>query len=148
MSLGGLLRIVEPMLKIIGQRETEKEFSAELKTEYYDGPISFNFNEDLAVFSRSLKLPGRANKNDENKKFGLFFSEYTDNGWSNIVEFKYNSRDYNITHPALSPMGDLLYFASDMTGGFGDENEEKKTYDIYVGTDNELVDNVINQYAQ
>ncbi len=108
-----------------GKWENDKIFSDQLKTDHHDGPVSFNFNEDLAVFTRNFKVSGFGNNKGGNPNFGLFFSEYDGNIWTNITEFEYNNRDYHTTHPALSPMGDLLYFASDMPGGFGG-------YDIYV----------------
>ena len=107
-----------------GKWENEKVYSAELKTTAFDGPISFNFSEDIAVFAQNFEKPVRGRR-IENPNSGLFFSTKIDSVWTNIVEFEHNNRDYHTTHPALSPMADLLYFTSDMPGGFGG-------YDLYV----------------
>lgn len=108
-----------------GKWENEKVFSEKLKTDHHDGPISFNFSEDIAVFTRNFELPGFGSKKGGNPNFGLYFSEKKGNNWSTPVEFEYNNHEYHTSHPALSPMGDLLYFTSDMPGGFG-------AYDLYV----------------
>ncbi|MBC6999592.1 OmpA family protein [Cytophaga sp. FL35] len=51
----------------------------------------------------------RATKNDE----GL---------WSNIESLPFNSDDYSVAHPALSPDEKTLYFASDMPGSLGESD--------------------------
>ena len=42
--------------------------------------------------------------------------------WGNIVEVPFNSDQYNVAHPALSPDEKYLYFASDMPGSFGNSD--------------------------
>ncbi|MGB0871068.1 MAG: OmpA family protein [Flavobacteriales bacterium] len=39
--------------------------------------------------------------------------------WSNLEELPFNSNEYSVAHPALSPDGRTLYFVSDMPGGLG-----------------------------
>lgn len=40
--------------------------------------------------------------------------------WSNIEELPFNLDDYNTAHPTLSTDEQMLYFASDRPGGYGD----------------------------
>lgn len=42
-----------------------------------------------------------------------------DSIWSYIEELPFNSDTYSVAHPALSPDGKTLYFASDMPGTYG-----------------------------
>ncbi len=49
----------------------------------------------------------------------IFTATLADNQWGNIQAFQYNSDDYSVGHPALSPDGNTLYFVSDMPGGKG-----------------------------
>lgn len=42
-----------------------------------------------------------------------------DGVWTNIEEFPFNSDSYSTAHPAFSPDGKTMYFASDMPGSFG-----------------------------
>src|SRR5690606_31339704 len=40
--------------------------------------------------------------------------------WTEATSLPFNNRfKYSVQHPALSPDGNILYFASDMPGGFG-----------------------------
>ena len=39
--------------------------------------------------------------------------------WENVTELPFNSDQYNVAHPALSPDNKTLYFASDMPGTMG-----------------------------
>jgi outer membrane protein OmpA-like peptidoglycan-associated protein len=42
-----------------------------------------------------------------------------DDAWSDPEPFPFNSNEYSVGHPALTPDGRTLFFASDMPGGFG-----------------------------
>lgn len=50
------------------------------------------------------------------KIFRAFFKDST---WTDVEELSFNSNSYSIAHPALSPDGKTLYFASDMPGSMG-----------------------------
>ncbi len=100
-------------------------FSATLKTNQNDGPISFSGNGKLAVFTRNYSLKSYGSDLKGNPNFGLFFADSTEAGWTNIREFEYNDHDAHTTHPSLDSSGTTLYFASDRKGGIGG-------YDLYV----------------
>jgi outer membrane protein OmpA-like peptidoglycan-associated protein len=42
-----------------------------------------------------------------------------DGKWKNVTEFPFNSDDYSVGHPSLSSDGKVMYFVSDMPGGYG-----------------------------
>jgi outer membrane protein OmpA-like peptidoglycan-associated protein len=42
-----------------------------------------------------------------------------ENLWTNVVELPFNSDNYSVAHPALTPDGKRLYFSSDMPGTLG-----------------------------
>ena len=53
----------------------------------------------------------------------IFTAERQGGTWSNIQPFAYNNvTEFSVGHPALSPDGKVLYFASDMPGGMGDSD--------------------------
>jgi hypothetical protein len=100
-------------------------FSEDLTTLQYDGPVSFNSDEDFLVFSRNLELTSFGNNKKGNPNVGLFFAELINGKWTNIVPFDYNDLNAQTSHPSLSADGSTLYFSSNREGGFGG-------WDLYV----------------
>jgi outer membrane protein OmpA-like peptidoglycan-associated protein len=49
----------------------------------------------------------------------LMITANADKEWTQPVEFKYNSNNYSIADPCISPDGAYLYFTSDKSGGYG-----------------------------
>jgi len=100
--------------------KTYSRFDKKFRSDFHDGPISFNADGDVCVISRNLRLDQRfkPNQKDENL-LGLFMSTRDSNGWSNPVALKVNNLAYSCTHPALSPDGNTLVFSSNMPGGMG-----------------------------
>ncbi len=100
--------------------EGAEVFSKNLITPFNDGPVSFNQEGNLIVFSRNIDSDAKVkNIFDINNNLGLFFAELIEGDWTNIVDFKYNDIKYSITTPCFSPDGKTLYYGSDMPGGFG-----------------------------
>jgi outer membrane protein OmpA-like peptidoglycan-associated protein len=54
-------------------------------------------------------------------KLGLFQAVWDPNEkkWVNILPLSLNNDSYSVEHPAISPDGEKLYYASDMPGGMG-----------------------------
>lgn len=60
-----------------------------------------------------------------NAKMDIYLADaVSQNDWQNKKGFPYNNRKYSNGYPHLSSNGDVLYFASNMLGGYGG-------YDIY-----------------
>lgn len=86
--------------------EASASFSADGKTVYFT-----QNNTDI-----------KKNKKDEYKNVLLKIyraSLQTDGTWGNVVELPFNSNEFNTAHPALTPDGKWLYFASDRQGTLG-----------------------------
>ena len=93
-------------------------FSEALSTPLNDGPATFSMDGTTICFTRNQSsAKGKTKKEDDH--LGLFFSARLDGQWIAPVPFDYNSGAYNVMHPAMSPDGKALYFASDMPGGEG-----------------------------
>ena len=95
-------------------------FSKRFRSDFHDGPISFNESGNLCVLSRNLRLDQRFKslQKDENL-LGLFISSYENGEWTEPLALTVNDSSYNCTHPALSADGNILIFSSNMPGGMG-----------------------------
>lgn len=102
------------------QKTYSQLFSKELTTHFNDGPVTFNDEGDKIVFARNLKIKNVfTDKNDSLNQIGLFFSEWDGQQWAGAKPLPFNSSEYSVISPCLSPHGDKLYFGSDMPGGYG-----------------------------
>lgn len=77
---------------------------------------AFKFHEGpFAFYGRGKKMVVTM----LDKQSGLAFAEREENNWKVVSEFPFNSKSYSITDPSINEDGTVLYFASDMPGGFG-----------------------------
>lgn len=97
------------------------KFSNVLNTKYHESTPTFTKDGLTVYFTRNNFNQGKLGKNKDNTTLlKIYKSNYTeDKGWSEAEELPFNNDNYNTAHPALSPDGKYLYFASDMPGGFG-----------------------------
>ncbi len=93
---------------------TLKPFEKTFKTKFNDGPITFNKNYTQCFISQNY-----INLKKENNKLKLVGYNYKNGIWIQDSSFIYNSPNYSLTHPALSEDGNVLFFSSNMPGGFG-----------------------------
>lgn len=102
-------------------------FSRVLNQPYHDGPVTFSEAGDTVFLTRTIDERLKKNKKEDVRThiLKIFYSIYKDDAWIEPLPFYLNSHLYSVGHPALSENGDLLYFVSDMPGGFGET-------DIYV----------------
>ncbi len=96
-----------------------QSFSMKLNQPYHEGPACFSPDGNTIYFTRAYK--DNANRKDGIKTnlLKIFIAKHTSVGWSNPQPFRFNSKEYSVGHPAVSPDGKYLYFASDMPGGQG-----------------------------
>ncbi|MGQ8337058.1 OmpA family protein [Sunxiuqinia sp. A32] len=105
-----------------------KPFAPKLKTTYHDGPVSFDQKEDKMYLTRNNVGKTGATKGKEGAvNLKILFAGVEDEKWEYRGEFPFNSNDYSVGHPAIDKSGKVLYFASDMPGGYGGS-------DIYFST--------------
>lgn len=71
-------------------------------------------------FTRNNFSDGKYVRDDEGfVRLKIFRASMEDGQWSVLEELPFNSDAYSVAHPALSPDGKTLYFASDMPGSLG-----------------------------
>ena len=99
----------------------------------FSSSINTQFNESTPVFTKDGNTMYFTRNNYVNRKLGsdientillkiLRATKDKNGNWGDIVEVPFNSDQYNVAHPALSPDENYLYFASDMPGSFGNSD--------------------------
>jgi outer membrane protein OmpA-like peptidoglycan-associated protein/tetratricopeptide (TPR) repeat protein len=112
----------------------------ELNSRYHDGTASYDSIAHRLYFTRDNVFYGTLNKASNGElKLGIFTSditagEFNQREWDGLVPFEHNDPEFNTGHPAISPEGKRLYFASDRPGGVG-------------GTDIWFCDNLGNRWG-
>jgi outer membrane protein OmpA-like peptidoglycan-associated protein len=95
-------------------------FSSEINSRLHESNAVFAKDGKTMYFTRNNSKNGSRQKNKEKiSTLQIFKAELVGGKWDNIVSLPFNSDDYSTEHPALSPDGKTLYFASDMPGSKG-----------------------------
>jgi tetratricopeptide (TPR) repeat protein len=95
-------------------------FSGSLNSKYHEGPTAFTKDGGKVFFTRNNANNGKAGKSSDGVvKLKLYSANSDGENWKGIEELPFNSNEYSTGHPALSADEKLLFFVSDMPGGFG-----------------------------
>ena len=102
----------------------KKLFSTGVNTPFNESTAAFTKDGNTIYFTRNNYVNRRVGSDMERAiRLKILKSTKDANGhWGNVTELPFNSDDYNVAHPALSPDGKYLYFASDMPGSLGDSD--------------------------
>ena len=101
-----------------GKLSNPKPLSKKIGTRFHEGGMSFSKDLQKMYFTRNNLEKGRKMmSSDKVLNLGIYEAEMGEKGWNVSREFPFNSKEYSIGHPSLE--GGILYFASDMPGGFG-----------------------------
>ena len=103
-------------------------------TKFHDGPACYDAQNQLIYFTRDNYLKKKGY--DENKvmRLKLYRGRLDGNKLKDIEELPFNSDHYSCGHPSISSDGKVLYFASDMPGGYGGTD----IYRVSIGADGTL----------
>ena len=98
-----------------------QKFSKSLNTKYHEGPMTFTSNGKKVIFTRNNFNNNKFKTSlDKINKLKIYTGdEKGTEQWSNIKEVPFNSDEYSTGHPSLTKDDKLMYFISDMPGGFG-----------------------------
>lgn len=100
-------------------------FAKELKTGMHESNAIFTKDGKTIYFTRNNSKKGSKKTNDQKiSNLQIFKADLVDGKWTNVTSLPFNSPNYSVEHPALSPDEKVLYFASDMPGTLG-------SFDIY-----------------
>jgi len=99
--------------------DTAQKFD-DVNSKYHESNVVFTKDGNTLYFTRDNYDGRKLRKDRENTvNLKLYRSDKVDGKWSDVVELPFNSNDYSVGHPALSPDEETLYFVSDMPGGVG-----------------------------
>ncbi|GAA0564859.1 tetratricopeptide repeat protein [Chitinophaga japonensis] len=108
-------------------RITIRDLSPRLnKFKYHIGPLAYTADYDTVYFT--ITNPDRPHGKKMKgwpvygtRRLMVFYSVNKNGAWQKPVPFAYNRPDsFSVGHVALSADGSVLYFASDMPGGYGE----------------------------
>jgi len=93
--------------------EKSKTLSKKVNSESHDGPISVSADGKTIYFTR---VTGGGKKGNTAK---IYTASGHDRKWADTKPFQYNIEEYSVAHPSISSDNKLLFFVSDMSGGYG-----------------------------
>ncbi len=95
-------------------------FSKGLNTKYHEGPAVFTNDAKKVIFTRNNFNNGKFKvSSDGVNKLKIYTADDKSGGWANVQEVPFNSNEYSTGHPSITKDDKLVYFVSDMPGGFG-----------------------------
>jgi len=90
-------------------------FSKELQTKYNDGPVCFSKDKQNIYITRNTSF-----KTKETNTLDIFVAQLNGEQWSKDVKrLPIRKGNYTVAHPNLSADNKLLFFSSNMPGGYG-----------------------------
>ena len=95
-----------------------------VNTRLHESTSATNKDGSTLYFTRNNFKEGKYVKDKKGIiRLKIFKATMTDEGeWGNIEALPFNSDDYSVAHPTLSPDEKTLYFASDMPGSLGESD--------------------------
>lgn len=118
-----------------GKWSKPKPYAA-LNTKLNEGPLTVDSLQGILFLTRND--PSHKKNREKSARQGLNrlqidpFTRVEDR-WVPAKAFPFNNVRYAVGHPAISPDGQYLYFASDMPGGFGGADLYRATWDASKG---------------
>ncbi len=95
-------------------------FSSILNTRYHEAGASFIPEGNVIYFTRNNYSNQTLGGDDEGTNhLKIYTAELRGGEWTEAEEVSFNSEEYSVGQPALSPDGSKLYFVSDMPGSIG-----------------------------
>jgi outer membrane protein OmpA-like peptidoglycan-associated protein/tetratricopeptide (TPR) repeat protein len=97
-----------------------KSISNVINTKLHEAAVAFSKDHKTMYFTRNNYYKRKEIKDDNAvTHLKLYKAELVDSVWTNVIALPFNGDAYSVEHPALSPDGKRLYFASDMPGSLG-----------------------------
>lgn len=109
-------------------------FSSVINTDLHESTAVFTKDKKTVYFTRNNYTGKKIKKNAQGLNLLKLYKSNKDEAgtWSKPKELPFNSDEYSVGHPALSPDETTLYFVSDKEGGKGFSD----IYSVSIGEEN------------
>ena len=105
-----------------------QKFGNKLNSKYHEATPVFSKDGKTVYFTRNNYLDKRGYDASKVTLLKIYKATVDEKGkWINVTPLPFNGDSYQTAHPALSPDGKTMYFASDMPGTFGKSDIYKVT---------------------
>lgn len=95
-------------------------FSKRLNSSFHEGPLTFSEDGSEVFFTRNHSEGKNLSRSSAGvSNLTIYRGELEDGKWGNVQAVHFNNKEYSVGHPTLSRDGKVLYFVSDMPGGYG-----------------------------
>lgn len=115
-----------------GNATNVEPLSKKVNSKFNESTPVFSKDGNTMYFTRNNFLNGKkATDEDKIVLLKLYKATLEDDNWTNVQELPFNSNEYSVAHPALSPDEKTLYFASNMDGTVG----QSDIFKVAINTD-------------
>ncbi len=91
-----------------------------INTRWHESTSALSPDGQTLYFTRNNYKNGKIVTDEEGLvRLKIYRARLKDGAWTQVEELPFNSDTYSMAHPALSPDGKTLYFASNMPGSLG-----------------------------
>ncbi len=106
-----------------GDNNRVKKVSGDVNTRLHESTSAITKDGTTMYFTRNNFLDGKRYEDDNGTiRLKIYQATLVDGEWIDITELPFNSDDYSVAHPVLSPDEKQLYFASDRPGTLGESD--------------------------
>lgn len=96
------------------------KFSKKINSKFHESSAIFSKDGKTMYFTRNNFLDGKKGKDGkEITLIKVYKAIFENEEWTKVTELPFNSDQYSVAHPSLSPDEKTLYFVSDMPGTIG-----------------------------
>jgi outer membrane protein OmpA-like peptidoglycan-associated protein len=96
-------------------------FAKEIQTKYHESDVVITKDGKTMFFTRNNDKKRKTNESNP-VLLKIYKATLNKGKWDNVTELPFNNDNFSCAHPVLSPDEKVLYFSSDMPGGYGDSD--------------------------
>ena len=106
-----------------GEYTNAVRLSKKLNKKTHETSAAFTKDGSMVYFSRNNSENGKFARDKRGvSRIKVYRASLKSGEWTDVIELPFNSDDYSVAHPTLSPDETKLYFASDMPGTYGNSD--------------------------